>query len=127
MRSWSRWLLFLGFVAALAVTMLFVMRAVNHTRSLRQRADPPIRGWMTIPFVSHSYHVPPSVLYQALGLQPVHHDQRVLTTIARQQGHSVAADVTILQHAITQFRATSPPTPGRPRTSATPTPRAATP
>ncbi|MBA3945207.1 MAG: hypothetical protein H0X37_11665 [Herpetosiphonaceae bacterium] len=126
MRSWSRWLLLLGFVAALGVTFIFVMRAVEHARPLRQRTDPAIRGWMTIPFVAHSYHVPPSVLYQALGLQPVRGDQHMLTTIAQLQGRTVSAEATILRQAVTQFRV-SPPKPNQRRPTSTPTPSPGTP
>jgi hypothetical protein len=29
-----------------------------------------VRDWMTIGFLSHNYHTPPDLLYQAVGIQP---------------------------------------------------------
>jgi hypothetical protein len=85
------------------------------------RADEPIRSWMTIPYVSHSYHIPAYVLYQALGLPLIPRDRRPLAVIARQQNRTVVNIIATLQEAIQHSR--SPyPTPLPFPTSVTPPP-----
>ncbi len=37
-----------------------------------------IRDWMTIGFISHSYHLPPRLLYEALGISPKGNEQKSL-------------------------------------------------
>lgn len=37
-----------------------------------------IRDWMTIGFVSHSYHVPPKLLYEALNISPKDNEEKSL-------------------------------------------------
>ncbi len=125
MRSWQRWLLILGFVAALALTLVFAARAVEHVRPLRQRPDPPMRAWMTVPFVAHSYHVPAYVLYQALRLQPVRRDHRTIADVAQQHELTVAEVEALLRRAIVHARPPYPPPPSPPPPSA-PDPRPGT-
>lgn len=100
-----------GFVAALAMTFAFAVRAVEHVRPLRQRPDPPMRAWMTVPFVAHAYHVPPHGLYQALRLQPVAHDHRTLADIARQHELTIQEVEVLLRRAIVHARPPYPPPP----------------
>ena len=79
--NWQQWLFILGFVVSLVIVVLFALQAFRHAPRLR--TDEPIRSWMTVPYVAHSYHVPPYVLYQALGLPPTPRDRRPLMAIAR--------------------------------------------
>ena len=51
----------------------------------QQHTDEPIQPWMSIGFVAHSYHVPPPVLHDALGLPPAP-DHRPLERIAATKG-----------------------------------------
>jgi hypothetical protein len=37
-----------------------------------------IRDWMTISFVSHTYRIPPNLLYQALGIRPNGNEEKSL-------------------------------------------------
>jgi len=96
--NWQQWLFILGFVVSLVIVVIFALRAFSHAP--RQRVNEPIRMWMTIPYISHSYHIPEYVLYQALGLPFVPRDRRPLTVIARQQNRTIASVIAALQEAI---------------------------
>jgi hypothetical protein len=37
-----------------------------------------IRDWMTIPFIAHTYHVPPKVLFDALNISPKNNGEKSL-------------------------------------------------
>jgi hypothetical protein len=104
--NWQQWLFILGFVVSLAIVVVFALQAFRHMP--RKRADEPIRPWMTIPYVSHSYHIPEYVLYQALGLPSVPRDHRPLTAIARLQKRTVAKVIATLQDAIKLSRPPNP-------------------
>ena len=108
------WLLLLFFVGTLAVTGLFAARAFRRAAYWRQHRDETIRPWMSVRYVAHSYHVPPPVLYQAIGVEPTVHDRRPLREIAVQQHRSVDILISELQHTIIEFRRSYPPPGGSP-------------
>src|SRR5215471_14914878 len=109
----KKWLLLILFVASAALTVVFAFRAV-HRRPHRYR-DEQIRPWMTITYVAHSYHVPPQVLYDALGIQHKPHDKMTIARVAREQNRPVRAVISDLEGAIARARPEeSPPGPGRP-------------
>jgi hypothetical protein len=75
---------------------LFGLRMLRVWRDLREHRPPPgfpevsdqvetdvelIRDWMTIPFIARMYHVPPPVLYQALGISPKGNHEKSLTQL----------------------------------------------
>jgi len=107
--DWREWLIVLGFVLSVALAGVFVVRSFLVVSRLHQ--DEPIRPWMTVPYVAHSYHVSPSILYQALGSPSRPNDRRPLSAIARAQHRSVQDVIADLQRAIIQARASSPPSP----------------
>ena len=109
--NWKQWLFVLGFIISLVIVVVFALQAFRHAP--RQRADEPIRPWMNVPYIAHSYHVPAYVLYQALALPRIPNDHRPLSMIARQQNRSVASVITALQDAIKHSRPPYPtPLPG---------------
>ncbi|MGD0006268.1 MAG: hypothetical protein ABSE06_18810 [Anaerolineaceae bacterium] len=119
--NWQQWLFILGFIVSLVIVVAFALQAFRHAP--RRRADEPIRSWMTIPYVSHSYHIPAYVLYQALGLQPASRDRRPLTVIARQQNRTVVNIIATLQEAIQHSRPPYPtPLPFPPGVTPSPPP-----
>ena len=59
---------------------------------------------MNVPYVAHSYHVPPHVLFLALGLPPKPPDDRPIVEIARAQNRPVEAVIADLQYAIIHAR-----------------------
>ncbi len=91
------------FVVAIGLTFLFGYRA-GHAARLMRWGKEPIHGWMNIPFIAHAHHVSPSVLYQALGVEPLPKDRRPLRRIARDKKRSVDELIQILNKAIEQNR-----------------------
>jgi hypothetical protein len=109
--GWQQWLVLIAFVLVLAFTGLYAARTIREARYWRNHRDEPIRGWMTIGYVAHSYHVPPYILAQALGLPHRPPDRRPLREIAREQNRSMDEVQAILQDAITHARPPYPPPP----------------
>src|SRR5213076_3071277 len=96
-------LLGLAFVLAIAGTFVFGFRAGVHARRIR-RENQPIRAWMSVPFIAHTHHVPPDVLFQAIGVEPYGHDSRPVRAIARAQNRPVADMIRDLETAIAKAR-----------------------
>ncbi len=112
MFGWRQWLLILGLALSLVITGVFAVRALGHVP--RPQVDEPIRPWMSVPYIAHSYHVPPHVLFQALGLPPKPPDKRPIVEIAREQNRSVETMIADLQNAIIHARPPYPPPPPPP-------------
>src|SRR5437763_2833980 len=103
--GWRQWLVVALFLVAVVVTSLLMVRAVRRAAYWRSHRDVPIRAWMSVPYVAHSYRVPPHVLYEALGLRPVPPpDKRPLRVIAREQNRTVGELISELQDAIARER-----------------------
>jgi hypothetical protein len=108
--GWQQWLVLGLFLAALGVAGLFGVRAFRRAAYWRAHRDVVIRPWMSVPYVAHSYRVPPRVLYEALGLKPQPPpDRRPLRLIAREQNRPVEELVGALQEAIAREREAHPP------------------
>ena len=97
-------LLALGLILAIALTFVFVYRAGRHARLIRW-GNEPIHTWMSVPFIAHTHHVPPEILYRAIGLESQPKDRRPLRRIARDQKRPVQQIVHDLDAAIAQYRA----------------------
>jgi hypothetical protein len=109
--SWRQSMVAVAFVLSLSVTIFFLVRAVRPVIYWHYHQDEPIRGWMNIGYVAHSYHVPPHVLHLALGLPDKPHDKRPLREIAKAQNRSMDEIRTVLLAAIAQARLPSLPSP----------------
>ena len=116
----QQWLVASAFLLALLITGLFGWRMVRRAVYWHNHRDEPIRPWMSVPYVAHSYRVPPRVLYKAIGLEPMPHDRRPLRMIAREQNRPVAELIAELQDAIAEVRSARPPPPESPRHGGTP-------
>jgi len=101
----------LAFILALLFAGLFLARAVRPVIYWHYHQDEPIRGWMNVGYVAHSYNVPPHVLYQALGLPHKPPDKRPLREIAKAQNRSMDEIRTVLLDAIVHARPPYPPPP----------------
>jgi hypothetical protein len=102
----------LAFVLAIGGAFLFASRASRRARQFHH-ANEPIHGWMSIPFIAHTHHVPPSVLFQAIGVEPLRpRDHRSVRHIARQLNRPLPEVIAELQRAID---AASQPPGGAPR------------
>ena len=111
----QQWLVVLAFVLVVAFTGVFAIRTVRRAIYWHYHQDEPIRSWMSLGYIAHSYDVPPWILYQALGLPPKTGgpDRRPIREIAREQHRSVDEVIAILQGAIVHARTPNPP-PGPP-------------
>jgi hypothetical protein len=103
-RPTRRFWIGIAFVLVTLLTINFALRGVQGGRRLRTRPDEPIQAWMNIGHIAHSYHVPPDVLHEALGLPP-EPDRRPLRAIAAAQGETTDALIARIEKAITDFRA----------------------
>ena len=106
--GWRQWLVVLAFVVVVAGTSLFAVRTVRRAVYWHLHQDEPIRPWMNLGYIAHSYRVPPWVLHQALGLPPKP-DRRPIREIAREQHRPVDEVIAILQDAIVHARPPYPP------------------
>src|ERR1044071_6743351 len=98
-----QWLVLVAFVLAASFAGLFAVRTVRHALYWSRHRDEAIRPWMSVPYVAHSYRVPPHVLYQAINLTPVPRDRRPLRDIALEQGRTAEALADELQKAVADF------------------------
>jgi len=97
---------------ALFITLFLGTRSFRRFRD--RPTDEPIREWMNIPYIAHSYHIPPHLLFQALNLPDTPPpDKRPIIKIAKELGLSVDEVTTLLEAAIAQERASQEP-PGKP-------------
>jgi hypothetical protein len=111
--TWRKSVVAVAFLVSLSLAIFFVVRAVRPAIYWHYHQDEPIRGWMTMGYVAHSYHVPPHVVHQALGL-PDKPDRRPLREIAKAQNRSIDELRTVLLEAIVQARRPNPSSPSPP-------------
>ena len=114
----KQWFAIVVLALVLLITGLFAVRTVRRAVYWRLHRDEVIRPWMSVPYVAHSYRVPPRVLYEALGIAPQPHDRKPIKEIAKEKNTSVEQLITTLQEAIARERARVPsaspsPSPGR--------------
>lgn len=118
-------LLLSGLVLALLITFFFGTRAFRRFRD--RPTDEPIRAWMNIPYVAHSYHVPPPILLQALNLPDTRPpDNRPISRIAKALNLTTDEVIKTLEEAIAKERAAHAP-PGKPPDAPPDAPPVATP
>lgn len=110
-----QWAVVLAFFLVLAATAFFAERAIRPIIFWHYHQDEPISGWMTVDYVAHSYHVPPHVLFLALGLRHRPPDKRPLRDIATAQNRSMDEIKAILMDAIVHARPPYPPPPPPPK------------
>ena len=107
--GWQKSITVFAFALVVVVTGVFAVRTVRRAMYWRLHRDEVIRPWMSIPYVAHSFRVPPHVLYQALEIPPQPHDRRPLRQIARAHNRPVEDVITVLHDAIARERAAHPP------------------
>jgi hypothetical protein len=72
-------------------TAFFGMRVARAFKKFDGHRPPPlgevetdvelIREWMTVPFISHTYHVPEKILFDALDISPIANHEKSLEDI----------------------------------------------
>ena len=118
--NWKQWTAIAALAVVLLVTGLFAVRTFRRAIYWRVHHDEVIRPWMSLPYVAHSYRVPPRVLYEALNVEHPPHDRRPIKKIAADQHRSVDEVITTLNQAIARARQQQPPANGQPPTEPSP-------
>ena len=108
---WHQWLVVAVFLLVAGFTGLKAVHVARDVIYWHAHRDEPIRGWMNVGYVAHSYRVPPHVLFLALGLPHKPPDKRPLREIAKIQHRSLDQIRAILQDAIIHARPPYPPPP----------------
>ncbi len=88
----------------------------RYFRQLRHRPFPRptetnvelIQGWMTLPYVSRTYHVPLPYLYETISVDNENLQKTNLDTIAKQKGMSPAEMISLVKDGITKWQQTKP-------------------
>jgi hypothetical protein len=88
---------------AIAGVFFFGYRVGMHAHHFRRQTD-PIRAWMNVPFIAHSHHVPPEILFDAAKVPPERHDRRSLRKIARDQKRPVEDVIHDVEKAVAAAR-----------------------
>jgi hypothetical protein len=114
MRKRVRLVLLVALVLVSLATATFAVRVYHHSHRIAEHRDQQIQGWMNIPFISHSYHVPPELIHDALGLPREQRDRRPLRAIAAEQGRPLEELILAIAEAIQAARAPAPPLPPQP-------------
>jgi len=112
--NWKQWTAIAALVLVLLVTGLFAVRTFRRAIYWRMHRDEVIRPWMSLPYVAHSYRVPPQVLYEALNIEHPPRDRRPIRQIAKEHNRPVDEVIGTLNEAIARSRqhpANGPPSP----------------
>ncbi|MDD2309402.1 MAG: hypothetical protein PHH91_07445 [Desulfuromonadaceae bacterium] len=97
---WQQWLVMAMFLPIAGFTAFKAVHMAREVSYLRTHRDEAIRGWMNVGYVSHSYRVPPDILYLALSLPHDQPDKRPLSKIAHMQHRSMDEIRAVLQNTI---------------------------
>ena len=103
-RRVRRWTLYLIFFSLLGLAGYFGLQTMHHAAEWRNHKEEPVRGWMSIGYISHCYHIPKDNLYKALSLTPRERDRRTLRSIARTQKRPLKQVLSEVEFAILQTR-----------------------
>lgn len=119
---WRRWA-----IAALVLVLVvgIVLAASSALRMGRRGRGPPpprqtdvtqIAGWMTVPYVSRTYRVPPEEVARAVGVPLDRAERQSIDELARGQGRPTDEVVTSVRDAVSAYQATHPDRakPGKP-------------
>ena len=116
--NWKQWTAIGALALVLLITGLFAVRTFRRAVYWRLHRDEVIRPWMSLPYVAHSYRVPPRALYEALNLDHPPHDRRPIKKIAADQHKPVDEIIATLYQAI--GRARQQPAPNAPPSGKSP-------
>jgi hypothetical protein len=114
--NWKQWTAIAALVVVVLLTSLFAVRTFRRAIYWRMHRDEVIRPWMSLPYVAHSYRVPPHVLYDALKIEHPPHDRRPIRQIAKEQNRPVNDVIKTLSDTIARNRqqpSSNGPPPGR--------------
>lgn len=118
----------------LAIIIFFGLRTVRAFRDFHGHHPPPvfatkpvetdvelIRDWMTIPFISKMYHVPPDLLFEALGITPQGNREKSLKQLNEEYFPQAEGSVLeMVKAAVIAALPEPPPLPPNPPTAPVP-------
>ena len=122
-------LIFIGIV----IVGVFGLRTFSALRKFREHRPPPlppaedqqietdvdlIRDWMTIPYISKTYHVPPKLLFDALGIPSRGNEEKSLAQL--NEKYSPQAPGIVMEVVKAALRANQHPLPPEPFTTSIP-------
>lgn len=113
-RLWTRHRrLVIAFAVAVLLAAALLVRGLV---LVPPRGDPtrPVAAWMTPGFVVHTYHLPPEVVGEILGLPPGEKRRQTIAEIATAQGRVVTELLDALQSEVDAHRPPDAPPPGAP-------------
>jgi hypothetical protein len=95
-----------SFLIALALTLFFVTRLLVHLLTWEGHLHEPIKPWMTIGYVGHSWGLNPKVIDERAGLPlPVNGRPFTLQEIADDRGVPVEDIIKQVEDAVAKLRA----------------------
>lgn len=108
-------------IVGLILILFFGMRAarsfwrVQHMGPGSDAADiDAIRGWMTIPYIAHTYHIPPEYLFDQLQIPIEGNQEKSLADLNSAYFNGAEGEImTRIKQAIRDFQ-TAPPPPRKP-------------
>lgn len=95
-------------VAGIMGTRLFKKFGHLPPPSPRQTNVSLIEGWMTIPYVSRTYHIPEPMLLEKLNIDPSTSRKKSLQDLAKLQGESQTAYLERIRKIITDLQSQDP-------------------
>ncbi len=112
-------------------TGFFGMRAFRAFRKFDGHRPPPhgevetdvelIRDWMTIPFISRTYQVPPEIIFEALNIPPQkEHDKNLKVLNEEYYPGQEGFVLSVIKATILADQASHPPAPDIPPTAPAP-------
>jgi hypothetical protein len=85
----NRWILAMV-ICGLCTAALFGAHSGHSLFAIQQAGPQPalrdpqaIRGWMTVPYIAHVYHIPPEIIYRALQISPAGNNKKSLDELNR--------------------------------------------
>ena len=103
-----RWMMRLGFVLALAFTLFFGVKTTLSALywNAPHNRDQVIEGWMPLGYLGRSWHVPPEVIPELVGVDTSRPRRRSIAQIAEDRGVPIDELIAQITAAIDTYRAT---------------------
>jgi hypothetical protein len=90
---------------ALVLTLFFAIRLVVGAVYWQAHQDEPIRSWMTVGYIGHSWDLDPRMIDQRAGLPMPEGHPLTLSEIAAQRGVPVAEVIATVEAVVQEMRA----------------------
>ncbi len=104
-RLWhNQKLLLLGFLIVSLFTLMFLGRAIFGAIYFKNHPDRPIEPWMPIGFIAKTYHVPPEILLEAVGIPKSDSIRRRIRRISQETGVPYEQLIDQMLRAIQDYR-----------------------